>query len=157
MPRRACNALSSCPSFSAAQTNRQPTRATGKSTSRTRTTTAATSMSEEFPRGRISTPPKRPAPISLTPYARGVQQMRTRTGGQTKFLLEESQLPRHWYNIRSDMRTALQPVLHPGTGQPVGPDDPAPPFPMKLIGQEVSAEAEIPIPAATLAIASLWR
>ena len=73
--------------------------------------------------------------ISLTLYARGVQQMRTRAGSQTKFLLEESQLPRHWYNIRSEMPTALQPVLHPGTGQPVGPDDLAPLFPMELIGQ----------------------
>src|SRR5213592_4548130 len=83
--------------------------------------------------------------------------MRSRAGGQTKFLLEESQLPQHWYNIRSDMPTALQPVLHPGTGQPVGPDDLAPLFPMELIGQEVSEEAEIPIPEEVLDIYSLWR
>ena len=83
--------------------------------------------------------------------------MRTRTGSQTKFLLEESQLPRHWYNVRSDMPTALQPVLHPGTGQPVGPDDLAPLFPMELIGQEVSEQAEIPIPEEILEIYSLWR
>src|SRR5439155_15299851 len=87
---------------------------------------------EDVPPGRISTPPKRSALISPTPYARSVQQMRTRTGSQTKFLLEESQLPRHWYNVRSDMPTALQPVLHPGTGQPVGPDDLAPLFPMEV-------------------------
>jgi tryptophan synthase beta chain len=86
-----------------------------------------------------------------------VQQLRTRTGSQTKFLLEESQLPHHWYNIRSDMPTALQPVLHPGTGQPVGPDDLAPLFPMELIGQEVSEEAEIAIPEEVLEIYSLWR
>ena len=87
----------------------------------------------------------------------GVQQTRTRAGGQTKFLLEESQLPRRWYNIRSDMPTALQPVLHPGTGQPVGPDDLAPLFPMELIGQEVSEEAEIAIPEEVLEIYRLWR
>src|SRR6476619_6608448 len=76
---------------------------------------------------------------------------------QTKFLLDESQLPRRWYNIRSDMPTAPQPVLHPGTGQPVGPDDLAPLFPMALIGQEVSEEAEIAIPDEVLEIYSLWR
>ena len=58
----------------------------------------------------------------------------------------ESQLPRRWYNIRADMPTPPQPVLHPGTGQPVGPDDLAPLFPMELILQEVSEEPEIAIP-----------
>src|SRR5256885_16149700 len=86
-----------------------------------------------------------------------VQQTRARSASQTKFLLEESQLPRRWYNIRSDMPTAPQPVLHPGTGQPVGPDDLAPLFPMELIGQEVSEDAEIPIPDEVLEIYSLWR
>jgi len=77
--------------------------------------------------------------------------------GKKKFLLRESQLPRRWYNIRSEMPTAPQPVLHPGTGQPVGPDDLAPLFPMELIGQEVSEDAEIPIPEEVLDIYSLWR
>src|SRR5437762_1974074 len=86
-----------------------------------------------------------------------VQQTRALAASQTKFLLEESQLPRRWYNIRSDMPTAPQPVLHPGTGQPVGPDDLAPLFPMELIGQEVSEEAEIAIPDEVLEIYSLWR
>jgi tryptophan synthase beta chain len=61
---------------------------------------------------------------------------------QTKFLLAESELPTHWYNIRADMPNPAQPVLHPGTGQPVGPDDLAPLFPMELILQEVSDESE---------------
>src|SRR5438477_10493732 len=55
------------------------------------------------------------------------------------------------------MPTAPQPVLHPGTGQPVGPDDLAPLFPMELIGQEVSEDAEIPIPEEVLDIYSPWR
>src|ERR1041384_6376948 len=76
---------------------------------------------------------------------------------QTKFLLDESQLPRRWYNIRADMPTAPPPVLHPGTGQPVGPDDLAPLFPMALIQQEVSEEPEIAIPEEVLGILSLWR
>jgi tryptophan synthase beta chain len=76
---------------------------------------------------------------------------------QTKFLLAESELPRHWYNIRHDMPTPAQPVLHPGTGQPVGPDDLAPLFPMELILQEVSDEAEVAIPEEVLEIYRLWR
>jgi tryptophan synthase beta chain len=80
-----------------------------------------------------------------------------RTAEQTKFLLDESQLPRRWYNIASDMPSRPQPVLHPGTGQPVGPDDLAPLFPMELIGQEVSEDAEIPIPDEVLDIYALWR
>ena len=50
-----------------------------------------------------------------------------------------------------------QPVLHPGTGEPVGPDDLAPLFPMALILQEVSEEPEIAIPEEILDIYSLWR
>jgi tryptophan synthase beta chain len=80
-----------------------------------------------------------------------------RVAEQTKFLLDESQLPRRWYNIRADMPTALRPVLHPGTGQPVGPDDLAPLFPMELILQEVSEEAEIAIPDDVLELYTLWR
>jgi tryptophan synthase beta chain len=76
---------------------------------------------------------------------------------QTKFLLAESELPRRWYNIASDMPSPPQPVLHPGTGQPVGPDDLAPLFPMELIGQEVSEEPEIAIPDEVLDMYTLWR
>jgi tryptophan synthase beta chain len=86
-----------------------------------------------------------------------VQETRTRAESRTKFLLDESQLPRRWYNIRSDMPTAPLPVLHPGTGEPIGPDDLAPLFPMELIGQEVSEEPEIEIPEEVLEIYSLWR
>src|SRR5919205_1019682 len=84
-------------------------------------------------------------------------QTRAPAATQTKFLLDESKLPRRWYNIRSDMPTVPQPVLHPGTGQPVGPDDLALLFPMELIGQEVAEDAEIPIPEEVLDIYSLWR
>jgi tryptophan synthase beta chain len=80
-----------------------------------------------------------------------------RAAQQTKYLLDESQLPRRWYNIASDMPTPAQPVLHPGTGQPVGPDDLAPLFPMELILQEVSTDAEIEVPEEILDIYSLWR
>src|SRR3954468_21340571 len=78
-------------------------------------------------------------------------------GEQTKFVLDESQLPRRWYNVRADMPNPPQPVLHPGTGEPVGPDDLAPLFPMELILQEVSEDAEIAVPDEVLDIWRLWR
>jgi tryptophan synthase beta chain len=65
---------------------------------------------------------------------------------QTKFVLDESRIPRSWYNIVADLPVAPAPYLHPGTLGPIGPEDLAPLFPMALIGQEVSAEREIEIP-----------
>ena len=56
---------------------------------------------------------------------------------QTKYLLSESDMPKTWYNIQADFETPLPPVINPGTGQPVGPEDFAPIFPMELIMQEV--------------------
>jgi tryptophan synthase beta chain len=65
---------------------------------------------------------------------------------QTKFILDESRIPRAWYNIAADLPVPQAPALHPGTHEPLGPADLAPLFPMALIGQEVSAEREIEIP-----------
>src|SRR6478736_10327119 len=62
-----------------------------------------------------------------------------------------------WYNILADAPHPPQPPLHPGTGQPIGPDDLAPLFPMDLILQEVSTDREIPIPDEVLDVLSLWR
>src|SRR6187401_425139 len=76
---------------------------------------------------------------------------------QVKYVLDESRLPEAWYNIAADLPSPPQPVLHPGTGQPVGPDDLAPLFPMELILQEVSQEAEIPIPEPIRDVYRLWR
>src|SRR4249920_4095802 len=75
----------------------------------------------------------------------------------TRFVLPQSQIPTAWYNALPDLPEPLQPPLHPGTKQPVGPDDLAPLFPMALIGQEVSTEREIPIPAEVLDIYAMWR
>ncbi len=74
-----------------------------------------------------------------------------------KILLPESELPRQWYNILPDMPTPLEPPLHPGTGQPIGPDDLAPIFPMPLIEQEVSQENYIDIPEEVLEKYLMWR
>ena len=76
---------------------------------------------------------------------------------ETKFTLPESAIPERWYNIQADMPNPPQPVLHPGTGQPVGPDDLAPLFPLELILQEVSQDAEIPIPEPIRDVYRLWR
>ncbi len=65
---------------------------------------------------------------------------------RTKFVLDEDRIPRAWYNIAADLPVPPPAVLHPGTGQPIGPADLAPLFPMALIGQEVSADREIEIP-----------
>jgi tryptophan synthase beta chain len=75
----------------------------------------------------------------------------------TKILLDEKDIPRQWYNIAADMPNPMQPVLHPGTGQPVGPDDLSPLFPMALIMQEVSQDRWIDIPEQVLEIYSLYR
>src|SRR4051812_17459294 len=64
----------------------------------------------------------------------------------TKYLLTEDQIPTDWYNILADLPTPLPLVLHPGTGQPIGPADLAPLFPMEVIKQEVSTERYIEIP-----------
>ena len=57
-----------------------------------------------------------------------------------KYLLAEEQIPKSWYNLMADLPLPPPPPLHPGTLQPLGPDDLAPLFPMALIMQEVSAE-----------------
>lgn len=74
-----------------------------------------------------------------------------------KIFLPESEMPRQWYNIMADMPTPMEPPLHPGTGQPVGPDDLAPIFPMNLIEQEVSTERWIDIPEEVLEKYLIWR
>ncbi|MCP4935179.1 MAG: TrpB-like pyridoxal phosphate-dependent enzyme [bacterium] len=74
-----------------------------------------------------------------------------------KYNLPETSIPKSWYNISADLPEPLAPVLHPGTGQPIGPEDLAPLFPMALIGQEVSVEREIEIPDPVRDIYRMWR
>jgi tryptophan synthase beta chain len=75
----------------------------------------------------------------------------------TKYLLSERELPTRWYNIQADFKTPAPPPLHPGTGQPIGPQDLAPLFPMELIKQEVSQERWIEIPEEVRDVLRLWR
>ena len=74
-----------------------------------------------------------------------------------KFLLPEERIPKAWYNIAADLPAPLPPPLHPGTGQPIGPDDLSAIFPMALIGQEVSAEREVEIPGPVREVYKQWR
>ncbi len=76
---------------------------------------------------------------------------------QTKILLDESEMPTQWYNIVPDLPAPPPPPLHPGTHEPIGPDDLAPLFPMALIMQEVSADRYIDIPSEVLDVYRLWR
>lgn len=74
-----------------------------------------------------------------------------------KILLDESQLPQSYYNIQADMPNPMLPPLHPGTKQPVGPQDLAAIFPMELIKQEVSQERWIEIPDEVKQIYKMYR
>ena len=75
----------------------------------------------------------------------------------SKILLDESEIPTQWYNIIPDLPTPPPPPLHPGTHEPIGPDDLAPLFPMALIMQEVSSDSYIDIPGGVLDVYKLWR
>ena len=74
-----------------------------------------------------------------------------------KYVLDESRMPKFWYNLVADLPKPPPPVLHPGTLKPIGPDDLAPLFPMTLIQQEVTAEREIEIPEPIREIYRQWR
>jgi tryptophan synthase beta chain len=75
----------------------------------------------------------------------------------TKILLDEGEMPRRWYNLIPDLPAPPPPVLHPGTLEPVGPDDLAPLFPMALIAQEVTPDRFVDIPEEVLDVYRLWR
>ena len=74
-----------------------------------------------------------------------------------KYLLDENRLPNEWYNIVADLPRPPDPVLHPGTLQPVGPADLEPLFPMALIAQEVATERTIQIPEPVREVYRQWR
>ncbi|GAA5103096.1 TrpB-like pyridoxal phosphate-dependent enzyme [Haloechinothrix salitolerans] len=76
---------------------------------------------------------------------------------RTKYILDEADMPTRWYNVIADLDVPPPPPLHPGTGEPVGPDDLAPLFPQALIEQEVTTERYVDIPAEVLEVYRLWR
>ncbi|MDD1741758.1 MAG: TrpB-like pyridoxal phosphate-dependent enzyme [Methanotrichaceae archaeon] len=76
---------------------------------------------------------------------------------KVKFLLDEEEIPKKWYNVAADLLTPLDPPLHPGTGQPATAEDMHVIFPMELIRQEMSTERWIDIPEEVREIYRLWR
>ena len=76
---------------------------------------------------------------------------------QQKIFLEEREMPTAYYNIQPDLPEPMAPPLHPGTRQPVGPQDLAAIFPMELIKQEVSQERYIEIPEEVQRIYRIYR
>ena len=76
---------------------------------------------------------------------------------RSMYFLEQKDMPTHWYNILPDLPEPLPPVLHPGTGNPIAPDDLAPLFTMGLIMQEFSPEHTIEIPEEVQSIYRTWR
>jgi len=74
-----------------------------------------------------------------------------------KIILDENDIPKKWYNIQADLKTPLDPPLHPQTNQPIGPDDLKTIFPMGLIRQEVSRDRYITIPSEVREIYRIWR
>ncbi len=76
---------------------------------------------------------------------------------QVKYVLDEDQIPTHWYNVLADLPSPPPPPLHPGTGEPIGPDALAPLFPEALIAQEVSTERFVPIPGPVRDVYRQWR
>jgi tryptophan synthase beta chain len=75
----------------------------------------------------------------------------------TKIFLNEADMPRQWYNIAADMPNPMKPPLHPGTLQPVGPDDLGAIFPMNLVEQEVCTDRWVDIPEEVLEKLMIWR
>ncbi|MBS1838880.1 MAG: TrpB-like pyridoxal-phosphate dependent enzyme, partial [Actinobacteria bacterium] len=74
-----------------------------------------------------------------------------------RFNLPADRIPTAWFNALPRMPEPMQPPLHPGTRDPIGPDDLAPLFPMALIEQEMTTALEIDIPGEVIDILRLWR
>ncbi|HJV27398.1 MAG TPA: pyridoxal-phosphate dependent enzyme, partial [Aromatoleum sp.] len=74
----------------------------------------------------------------------------------TRILLEENEIPTHWYNVVADMPNAPTPPLGPD-GKPVSPEQLLAIFPGQIIEQEMSAERWIPIPDEVREVYKIWR
>jgi tryptophan synthase beta chain len=74
-----------------------------------------------------------------------------------RFDLSTDAIPTAWFNALPRLPEPMQPPLHPGTKEPVGPDDLAPLFPMALIEQEMTGAPEVDIPGQVLDVYRLWR
>ena len=76
---------------------------------------------------------------------------------RSRFLLDESRIPKAWYNVSADLPTPPTPVLHPGTMEPVTPDFLSVLFPTNIVAQEVTPERWVEIPEPVRDVYRLWR
>ena len=119
---------------------------------------ASKGIASRFEVGRSAAPTEGTSPIQMVMifsdhrFSQGKMM-----SDSVKYLLPEDRIPKAWYNIAADLPAPQPPPLHPGTGQPIGPDDLAAIFPMALIAQEVSAQREIEIPEPVREAYKLWR
>src|SRR5205814_6144451 len=106
------------------------------------------------PRRRSARARRRPDPVGARPRGRAGE---SEVLMDTRFVLPQGEIPTAWYNALPDLPEPMQPPLHPGTKEPVGPDDLAPLFPMALIEQEMTGAPTVDIPGPVLDILRLWR
>lgn len=84
--------------------------------------------------------------------------MKEQTKIPYKIYLEESEIPKQWYNVRADMKNKPAPLLNPGTGKPMGFDDLRPVFCDELIKQELDNDTPyIDIPEQILDFYKMYR
>jgi len=76
---------------------------------------------------------------------------------KTVFHMDQTEIPRQWYNVQADLPVPLDPPIHPATGKPISADDLAPLFARELIQQEMSLERWIDIPKEVLDVLAIWR
>ncbi len=76
---------------------------------------------------------------------------------KTRFDLDQQELPKHWYNVLADLKTPLDPPLHPATREPMAPEDLCALFPKTCIEQEMATDRFIDIPEPILEVYRRWR
>ncbi|MCC8089265.1 MAG: TrpB-like pyridoxal phosphate-dependent enzyme [Rikenellaceae bacterium] len=76
---------------------------------------------------------------------------------QKKFILDEKNLPKQWYNIVRDMPNKPLPPIHPGTKKPLTKEELSVIFAEELMDQELSTQSYIDIPEEVLDIYKIWR
>ncbi len=75
-----------------------------------------------------------------------------------KIYLEESEMPKAWYNVRADMKTKPAPLLNPGTLKPMKAEELSPVFCDELVAQELDNDtAYFTIPEEIIAYYKTFR
>ena len=59
-----------------------------------------------------------------------------------KIYLEESEMPKYWYNVRADMKNKPAPLLNPGTLKPMTAQELSGVFCEELVQQELDNETQ---------------